>query len=139
MSTIFSKIIQGELPGHFVWRDEQAVAIMTIAPICPGHLLVIPVEEVDHWDDMSAELSNHCMTVARHIAKAIKSVYACERVSMQIVGLEVPHTHLHLVPINTMEDISFAKARQAEPEALAKEAGRLRDALTAAGFSEAKV
>lgn len=133
MASIFSMIIAGEIPGHFVWRDEQAVAIMTIAPICKGHVLVIPVAEVDHWDDMPSELANHCLDVARSITKAIKTVYDCKRVSLQIVGLEVPHTHLHLVPINSMEDISFAKAKQAEPEELAHEAECLRVALNGMG------
>ena len=135
MASIFSKIIAGELPGHFIWRDDKAVAIMTIAPICPGHVLVIPIEEVDHWDDMSADLSTHCMEVARSVTKALKSVYDCNRVSLQIVGLEVPHTHLHLVPINSMDDVSFGKARQAAPEALAQEAAKLRAALKKLGYA----
>lgn len=129
MSSIFSRIIAGELPGHFVWRDDKAVAIMTIAPISAGHVLVIPIEEVDHWDDLSPELSAHCLAVARTIAKAQKKVYGCRRVSLQIVGLEVPHTHLHLVPINTMEDAHFANAKPVEAEALAAEAERLKAAL----------
>lgn len=133
MASIFSRIIDGELPGHFIWRDDRAVAIMTIAPICPGHVLVIPTAEIDHWDDMPPELAAHCVDVARSITKAIKSVYDCSRVSLQIVGLEVPHTHLHLVPINSMEDASFSRAQQAAPEELAGEAAKLRAALKAAG------
>ncbi|MFT5576635.1 MAG: histidine triad (HIT) family protein [Bermanella sp.] len=133
MASIFSMIIAGEIPGHFVWRDKQAVAIMTIAPICAGHVLVIPVAEVDHWDDMPAELISHCLEVSRRITKAMKTVYACKRVSLQIVGLEVPHTHLHLIPINSMEDTSFAKAKQAAPEELVHEAERLRAALKGMG------
>ncbi len=135
MASIFSMIIAGKIPGHFVWRDERAVGIMTIGPICKGHVLVIPVEEIDHWDDMPAELANHCLDVSRTITKAIKTVYECKRVSLQIVGLEVPHAHVHLVPINSMEDISFARAKQAEPEELAHEAERLRVALKAMGAS----
>lgn len=135
MASIFSKIIGGELPGHFIWRDDKAVAIMTIAPICPGHVLVIPLEEVDHWDDMAPELATHCLDVARSITKAIKSVYDCKRVSLQIVGLEVPHTHLHLVPLNSMEDANFTRAQQATPEELAREAERLRAALKNLGVA----
>lgn len=135
MASIFSKIIAGELPGNFIWRDDKVVAILTIAPICPGHTLVLPVREIDHWDDMPAELAHHCLDVSRSIAKAMKRVYDCRRVSLQIVGLEVPHTHLHLVPINSMEDTSFARARQASPDELAREAGRLREALTTMGIS----
>lgn len=134
MPSIFSRIIDGELPGHFVWRDEKAVAIMTIAPISAGHVLVIPIEEVDHWDDLPEDLANHCLSVARNICKAQKAVYDCQRVSLQIVGLEVPHTHLHLVPINSMADANFANATQADAETLAREAERLREVIEAQGL-----
>ncbi|MEX1670701.1 HIT family protein [Zhongshania guokunii] len=129
MSTIFTKIIKRELPGHFVWEDDYAVAIMTIAPIKPGHILVIPRDEIDHWDDLSAALAAHLMGVAQTLAKALKQAFVCERVSMMIVGLEVPHTHLHLVPINTMEDANFANAKMAEGEDLAAAAHKIREAL----------
>ena len=139
MSSIFSKIIAGELPGHFVWRDDRVVAFMTIAPIVPGHLLVVPVEEIDHWDDMPEKLANHCLGVARTIARAQKAVYGCQRVALQIIGLEVPHTHLHLVPINAMEDTDMSRAKMAEAEALAEEAEKLRAELSAKGFKEAQL
>lgn len=129
MSSIFSKIIAGELPGHFVWQDDHAVAIMTIEPIVAGHLLVIPRQEVDHWDDLPEALTNHLMAVSKRLAKALKKVYQCKRVSLQIVGLEVPHTHLHLVPINAMTDSYFGNAKAASTEELAAEAARIRDAL----------
>ncbi|MFT4918926.1 MAG: histidine triad (HIT) family protein [Zhongshania aliphaticivorans] len=131
MSTLFTKIIQGELPGHFVWEDEQAVAIMTIAPIQAGHVLVIPRQEVDHWDDLPEALAAHLMAVSQTIAKAIKKAFSCQRVSMMIIGLEVPHTHLHLVPINTMEDANFGNAKMAEQEDLAVAAAKIRAALAA--------
>lgn len=129
MSSIFSKIIAGELPGHFVWQDDHAVAIMTIESIVPGHLLVIPRQEVDHWDDLSESLSNHLMAVSKRLAKALKQVYQCKRVSLQIVGLEVPHVHLHLVPVNDMTDCFFGNAKGASAEELAAEAARIREAL----------
>ncbi|MBB3046102.1 histidine triad (HIT) family protein [Litorivivens lipolytica] len=139
MSSIFSKIIAGELPGHFVWRDDRVVAFMTIAPIVPGHLLVVPVEEIDHWDDMPEKLANHCLGVARVISRAQKAVYGCQRVALQIIGLEVPHTHLHLVPINTMEDTDITRAKMAEADALAAEAEKLRAELVDKGFKEARL
>ena len=131
MSTLFSKIIQREIPGHFVWEDEQAVAIMTIAPIQAGHVLVIPRQEVDHWDDLPDALAAHLMSVAKSIAKALKQAFVCERISMMIVGLEVPHTHLHLVPINTMADANFGNAKMAEQADLAAAADKIRSALAA--------
>lgn len=133
-ASIFSKIIAGDIPGHFVWRDDKAVAIMTIGPICPGHLMVIPVEEIDHWDDLPEALANHCLSVARTLAKALKAVYGCRRVSLQIVGLEVPHTHLHLVPIDKLEDANFANARPADSDELAAEAEKIRRQLAVMGL-----
>ncbi|MBD2859157.1 HIT family protein [Spongiibacter sp. KMU-158] len=129
MSSVFSMIIKRELPGHFVYEDDLAIGIMTIAPIVPGHVLVIPKEEIDHWDDLPAELMAHLFAVSKTIAKAQKQVYQSERVSLQIVGLEVPHTHLHLVPINTLSDADFSGASMAEQSALAAEAEKIRQAL----------
>ncbi len=131
MASIFSRIIDGELPGHFVWQDEHCVAIMTIQPIKPGHLLVIPRREIDHWDDMPDGLSAHLMSVSGKLAKVLKQVYSCRRVSLQIVGLEVPHTHLHLVPIDEMRDIDFSRAAMADSDALAAEAEKIRAAVAA--------
>jgi len=131
MASIFSKIIAGELPGHFVWQDDDCVAIMTIQPIKPGHILVIPKEEIDHWDDLPEALSAHLLAVSRKLAKAQKRVYQCRRVSLQIVGLEVPHTHLHLVPIDEMRDVDFAEAEMADAASLAAEAEKIREALAA--------
>ncbi|WGL17387.1 HIT family protein [Microbulbifer bruguierae] len=134
MASIFTQIINGDLPGHFVWRDERAVAIMTIAPVKPGHCLVIPVEEIDHWDDVPADLSAHLMEVAANVAKAQKKVYSPKRVGVMVAGIEVPHTHYHLVPINEIADLDFSLQQQTEPEVLAAEAARLREALTELGF-----
>ncbi|MCQ3830527.1 HIT family protein [Microbulbifer elongatus] len=136
MASIFTQIINGDLPGHFVWRDEVAVAIMTIAPIKPGHCLVIPVEEIDHWDDLPAETSAHLMQVASRVAKAQKRVYSPKRVGVMVAGLEVPHTHYHLVPINEIPDLDFALQQQAEPEALAAEAAKIRQALVDLGYRD---
>ncbi|MCE9681874.1 HIT family protein [Halomonas alkalisoli] len=129
MATIFTRIIQGDIPGHFVWDDAQCVAIMTLNPMKPGHLLVIPRQEIDHWDDLSPELSAHLMRVSQTLAKAQKRAFPCERVGMLIVGLEVPHVHLHLVPIDAMEDIRLEGLAQAEPQDLADAATRIRAAL----------
>lgn len=138
MASIFSKIIAGEIPGHFIWRDEQVAAFMTIAPIRPGHVLVVPVQEIDHWDELPDELSRHCLKVSQSIAGAIKAVYRCKRVALQIIGLEVPHAHIHLVPIDKMEDTNFANAHQVEGDELAENAHRLRAQLQAMGYGEAE-
>ena len=129
MASIFTKIINGEIPGHFVYRDDKAIAIMTIAPITAGHVLVIPIEEVDHWDDVPAPLAAHLMNVSQKIAKAIKKEFPCIRVGMMIAGLEVPHTHLHVLPITALGDLDFSKAKMAEQSVLAEQAMRLKAAL----------
>ncbi|WP_226704340.1 HIT family protein [Microbulbifer elongatus] len=136
MASIFTQIINGDLPGHFIWRDEVAVAIMTIAPIKPGHCLVIPVQEINHWDDVPEDVSAHLMAVASKVAKAQKHVYSPKRVGVMVAGIEVPHTHYHLVPINQIADLDFSLQQQAEPEVLAAEAAKLRQALVDLGYRE---
>ncbi|ROS01401.1 diadenosine tetraphosphate (Ap4A) HIT family hydrolase [Sinobacterium caligoides] len=137
MATIFTQIIEGKLPGHFVWRDDKVVAIMTIQPISPGHVLVIPIDEVDHFDDLPADLVAHLMIVSQKIAKAIKVAFPAERVGLTIAGLEVPHTHVHLLPINTLGDFDFSRAKMAETEDLGSAAEAIRRALKASGETSA--
>ena len=138
MPSLFTRIIDGELPGHFVWKDAHAVAFMTIHPVKPGHLLVVPRAEVDHWDDLPEELNAHLMRVSQRIAKALKDAYPCGRVGMMIAGFEVPHVHLHVLPADDISDISFAKCRPATAEALAAEAQKIRAALRARRHPEAE-
>lgn len=126
MASIFSRIIAGELDGHFVWQDDQCVAIMTIQPINPGHLLVIPREEIDHWDDLPDELASHLMTVSKRLAKALKSAYSCRRVGLMIAGFEVPHTHLHVIPANDLGDFDLAGLAFAEADELKAAAEHIR-------------
>ena len=114
-----------------------ALAFMTIQPIRPGHLLVVPRAEVDHWDDLPEATSAHLMLVAQRIARAQKAVYAPLRVGLMIAGIEVPHTHLHVLPIDEMGDLSFARAHGADAATLAAEAQKLRAALRAGGHREA--
>lgn len=136
MASIFTRIINGELPGHFIWRDDRVVAIMTIAPIKAGHCLVIPIEEVNHWDDLPEELAAHLMLVAQKVAKGLKAVYSPKRVGVMVAGLEVPHTHIHLVPVNDLADFDFSLQQPAESEELAAEASKVRAALGKLGFAE---
>lgn len=137
MATLFTKIIEGDIPGRFVWRDADVVAFLTINPITPGHTLVVPVAEVDHWLDLPPELAARCMSVAQVIGQAQMAAFSPTRVGMIIAGLEVPHTHLHLIPIDSEADLSFAKADPApDPGALDTAAERLRAALRAMGRAE---
>ncbi|MGH9113098.1 MAG: HIT family protein [Acidimicrobiales bacterium] len=137
MATLFTKIVDGEIPGRFVWRDERAVAFLTIAPITTGHLLVVPIEEVDHWIDLDPDLAAHLMKVARELGRAQMQVFRPTRVGMIIAGLEVPHCHLHLVPIDAEAELSFARAdHDPDPTALDAAADALRAALRNLGHGE---
>jgi diadenosine tetraphosphate (Ap4A) HIT family hydrolase len=134
MTTIFSRIIAGELPGHFVYRDDTVVAFLTIGPITTGHTLVVPVEEVDHWLDLDDETVAHLNVVAKKVGRAQVEAFGADRVALIIAGLEVPHTHLHVLPIHSESDIDFGKARTDVPaDELADVAARLRAALGAEG------
>ncbi len=133
MTTIFSKIINGELPGRFVWKDDVSVAFMTIRPIQPGHTLVVPRLEVDHWIDLPADLRNHLFVVAQHVGRAIDRAFKPEKVGMIVAGLEVPHTHLHLVPIWKIADLDFAMQKDATGDELEGAANKIREALAQMG------
>lgn len=134
MSTLFTKIIDGELPGRFVYRDDVCVAFLTIAPICTGHTLVVPRLEIDHWIDLPDEIAGHLAIVARKIGAAQVAAFGAERVSLIIAGLEVPHTHLHVLPITTEADIDFKKADSSvSAESLDSAADALRNALGSVG------
>lgn len=133
MATVFTRIIRGELPGTFVWRDERCVAFMSINPIAKGHTLVVPIEEIDHWIDCDAELSAHLFQVARRIGVAQQRAFGCHRVGLIIAGYEVPHTHLHVIPTEHMGHLSFANAASsADPADLEAAASLIREALTEA-------
>jgi histidine triad (HIT) family protein len=135
MATLFTRIIEGEIPGRFVWKDDQAVAFLTIAPINPGHVLVVPRAEVDHWVDLEDDLAAHLMVLARKVGEAQRAAYRPARVALMIAGLEVPHCHLHLVPIATEAELTFARAdHDARPEDLDTAAEKLRSALRDEGF-----
>ncbi len=129
MATVFTKIIQGELPGRFVWRDDRCVAFLSINPLRPGHALVVPIEEVDHWLDLEPSLNAHLVDVSQRIGQAQMAALSPTRIGLMIAGLEVPHVHLHVVPIDGVHDMDFANAER-DPDAQAMD--RARDALVAA-------
>jgi diadenosine tetraphosphate (Ap4A) HIT family hydrolase len=139
MASIFTKILSREIPGHFVWEDDLCFSIMTIQPIREGHLMVIPKLEVNHWDDVPPETAAHLMLVAQKIAKAIKGIIPCKRIGVSVVGLEVPHTHIHLIPIDNMGDLDFSRAQKIASKKLATIAKKIKKSLQARGYSEADV
>jgi diadenosine tetraphosphate (Ap4A) HIT family hydrolase len=110
MATIFTRIIDGDIPGTFVWRDDRCVVFMSINPMAVGHALVVPIEEIDHWVDASPELAAHLFAVSHRIAAAQKAAFECDKVGLIIAGYEVPHAHIHLIPTTNMGQLSFANA-----------------------------
>jgi histidine triad (HIT) family protein len=129
MASVFTLIMEGKIPGNFVYQDDIAIAILTIQPIREGHVLVIPRQEVDQWSDLPVDTAAHLTKVSHKIANAMKTIFPCKRIGLMIAGLEVPHTHIHLVPMDSMDDLSFEYARNADGEALKKTAEKIRVAL----------
>jgi diadenosine tetraphosphate (Ap4A) HIT family hydrolase len=137
MASVFTRIIEGELPGRFVWRDEQVVAFLSINPITPGHSLIVPRVEVDHWLDLDPAVWQRCSEVALEVGKAIQRVFDPPRVGQAIAGFEVPHTHIHVLQLNDLSDLSFEKAQADPDQAMMDDAAeRLRSALRDAGHTE---
>lgn len=136
MPTIFTRIIDGEIPGRFVWRDDRAVAFLDARPLSAGHTLVVPIDEIDHWTDLSADLAAHLMTVAHAIGSAQRAVFDAPRVGLMIAGFEVPHVHIHVMPTASMANFDFRNADTSPDQAaLDANAEALRAALRSAGHS----
>lgn len=126
MATIFTKIIQGEIPSHKVLEDDEFFAFMDIRPINRGHVLVVPKVETDRFFDLSDDLLGNVLLFAKPIADALESIIDCERVGIMVAGLEVPHAHLHLIPFNSGSELSFDRAAPADSDDLAAIAAELQ-------------
>jgi histidine triad (HIT) family protein len=135
MPTVFTRVIEGEIPGSFVWRDDRCVAFLSINPLRRGHALVVPIMEVDHWIDCPPDLSSHLFAVARDIGEAQQRAFRPKRIGLMIAGLEVPHLHIHVVPIDGVHDLDFANAaRSVEAGELEEAASEIRTELTSMGL-----
>ena len=134
--SIFTRIIAGEVPGRIVWRDDVCVAMLDIRPLNRGHALVIPIAEVDRWTDLAADVAGHCMAVAHAVGRAQQEAFSPARVGLVIAGFEVPHAHVHVVPIDHMGHLDFGSAdANADPADLDAVAETLRGAIRAAGHT----
>ncbi len=111
MPTIFSKIVSGDIPCYKVAETDRLLAFLDINPLAQGHTLVIPKQEVDYIFDVEDELYTEMFLFAKQVGRAIERVVKCERIGVSIIGLEVPHAHIHLVPINSISDLDFTKTR----------------------------
>lgn len=126
MPTIFTKILAGEIPAHKILENNKYLAFLDIRPVSPGHTLVIPKQEVDYIFDMEDELLKGLMLFAKKVAKAIKKTIPCQKVGVMVAGIEVPHAHIHLIPINSVGDLAFARAKPMVREELAAIAAKIR-------------
>lgn len=111
MKSLFSKIIDGEIPAHKVAESDKFLAFLDIMPLQKGHVLVIPKLEVDYIFDMEDDLLAEMMSFSKIVAKKIKTVFPCEKVGLAVVGLEVRHAHIHLIPINSVADMNFSNIK----------------------------
>jgi histidine triad (HIT) family protein len=111
MSTIFTKIVNREIPCHLILEDERFMAFLDVMPLVEGHVLVIPKQEIDYIFDLDPELLGDLMKFAQKVAPAIKKAIPCKRIGIAVIGLEVPHAHIHLVPMNRMLDINFSQEK----------------------------
>lgn len=136
MATLFTKIINGEIPGQIVWQDEVCVAFLDIEPLTPGHALVVPRAEIDHWLDLPAPTLAHVTDVAALIGRAQQAAFSPRRIGVIVQGFEVPHAHVHVFPAHGAGDFELSRRASREPELLAEDADRLRAALVEQGGSE---
>jgi diadenosine tetraphosphate (Ap4A) HIT family hydrolase len=130
MPSVFTMIINRDLPGRFVYEDDRVVAFLTIEPMAPGHTLVVPRAEVDKWQDVEPDLFNHVMAVSQRIGKAVCAAFGADRAGVIIAGLEVPHLHVHVFPAFNLTDFGFAHVdRNPSPESLDQAQTRIIAAL----------
>lgn len=116
MSSLFTKIINREIPAHIVAENDQFIAFLDIMPLAKGHVLVVPKVEVDYIFNHEDEILSDIMVFSKHVARKIEKVIPCKRIGIAVIGLEVPHTHVHLVPLNHVSDINFEREKLSLPK-----------------------
>ena len=137
MATLFTRIIEGELPARFVWKDDRCVVFLSNRPLRPGHALVVPRQEVDHWLDLERPLLDHLVETAQAIGRAQMAGFKPERIGMMLAGLEVPHCHIHVVPIRRVHDLDFANQDpNPDGQAMDDAADTIRTELRRLGYSQ---
>ncbi len=130
MTSIFTKIINGELPGRFVYEDDEFVAFLTIEPMTQGHTLVVPRAQIDQWQDVDPAVFARCMAVSQRIGRAVTKAFGAQRAGLLIAGLEVPHLHVHVFPAYHLTDFGFAGVdRNPSPESLDEAQAKIKAAL----------
>ena len=128
MATLFTRIVSGEIPCHKIMEDEKYLAFLDIRPVHPGHTLVIPKREINYLFDIDDDLLSGLMIFAKKVSKKIRKVIPCARIGVMVAGIEVPHAHIHLIPIQSVKDLNFALAKPMSHEELAVIAEKIRQA-----------
>lgn len=137
VATIFTRIIEGELPARFVWKDDRCVVFLSNRPLRPGHALVVPRQEIDHWVDLDAGLLGHLLDTAQAVGRAQMAGFKPVRIGMMLAGLEVPHCHFHVVPIRGLHDLDFGNQDPNPDPAMMDDAAEvLRRELRRLGYSQ---
>lgn len=132
MASVFTRIINREIPGHIVAENDRFIAFLDVMPLVTGHTLVVPKQEIDYIFDLDDDTLAGLHVFAKQVATAVKKVVPCKRIGIAVIGLEVPHVHVHLVPMNTMEDINFTRPKlKPSSETLAEIAAKVRAAYSA--------
>ncbi|MDO5719424.1 MAG: HIT family protein [Actinomycetaceae bacterium] len=134
--TIFEKIIDGKIPGRFVYADDKCVVFATIQPVRPGHVLVVPRHPYPAWTDMPPQEAGHLMAVAQKIGQAQLEVFECKRIGLSIAGFEVPHTHLHVIPLRHEGDLALSNAKEVTDHVLESTMSALRHELEGQGWED---
>lgn len=130
MASIFSRIVSGEIPAHKIAETDQFLAFLDVMPTTMGHTLVIPKQEIDYLFSLDDDLYTGLMAFAKKVAPAIEKAVTCKRIGVAVIGLEVPHAHVHLIPLNSMADMDFTHKIKPSSEELAETAARIRRFLT---------
>lgn len=140
MASVFSAIIAGELPGRFVYQDDEFVGFLTIAPVTPGHTLVVPRQEIDQWQDVDSATFARLMTVAQRVGQAVRAAWDAPRAGLMIAGLEIPHLHVHVFPAFALGDFDLGRAQQdPSPQSLDEAQAKIVQALRDLGEPSASV
>ncbi len=130
MNSVFSKIVAREIPAYVVAEDDKCIAFLDVNPLAEGHVLAVPKQEVDYIFDLDEEIYKHLMVFARKVAKGLKNAVECKRIGVAVIGLEVPHAHIHLIPLKSEQDIHFGRPKLQIEEARMRElAEKIRDAI----------
>ncbi|MEV0250333.1 HIT family protein [Nocardia sp. NPDC050712] len=136
MASVFSAIIEGQLPGRFVWADDEFVAFLTIAPVTQGHTLIVPRKEIDQWQDVDGSTFARLNALAQTIGQAVRKAFDAPRAGLLIAGLEVPHLHLHVFPAYSMGDFDISGANpDPTPDSLDEAQAKIKQALHDLGHS----